>query len=288
MTLFSSIYLRAKLAINRFNYEAPVDRTIDDFDPETFYFSNEVPTNKSFFAMGLCEDENEYLDANDQGDTFRQSCVQQQGANYFLHKKTLNDLRSIPEHHNPQILSEILLISYNMAYRLAEAFKALQIDRKSYLKMLKGSAGKRGLENVSPVAKLNAIEALISTAQECEDVTVHWNNYTSGDPDSKHPDHYQRHLENAEIFQDDDVFEDANPFGANRLFNGNEALSWELQRKIETASSDTLRCECKKMFAQKNCYGRFQRRVYYYFTQGMKSHFWSLYRARKAELAATA
>jgi hypothetical protein len=281
---YSEDYRRTLHANKELTWEAPIDNTVDDFNPDSVYFQNELPTNRAFYVMGLTDLENEHLDTNDQADTFRNYCIQQSGANYFLHQKNLTDLRSIPEHHNPEKLSAKLDIPYNVAYRLADAFKALEIDRKAYLKIMKGNATKTGLEKATPVQKIKSIELLTKTAEELEDVTVRWENYTSGNPDSKPVDHYSRHIQNTEIFEDGDTFGEANPFGANRLFSETETLSYDFQVKIQTADAKTLKVECQKMFAQKNKYGRFQRREYYYFTPGMKSHFWALYKARKVAL----
>ena len=305
------------------NREPTIDQPIDEPDLENYKFSNEVPANLSFEAQGS-DFTNEWLDAGQEGRYLREHCIQRNGANHFLHLKTLVDLRSQPEHHNPEKLSKLLNIPYNLAFRLAGAFKALDFDRKMYLKIMKGP---NGLELKSMVEIITFIEGITKTAEQLQEVTIEWDeNHLSCNPDAIYIDQYNQYI-NPEVSLEDqeDLAGDNNPYSTNRLHNGNDSLSWEFQRLIETADDaqlDRLRDGMKpskrtseeawkltKFFManyntvpadyssrtrwdvkkQKTVPATstgllWQKPKFHYFTDGMKSHFWTLYHARRDEL----
>ena len=355
-----------------------IDPPIDEPDLENYKFSNEVPANLSFEAQGS-EFTNEHLDASQEGRYLREHCVQRNGANHFLHLKSLTDLRSVPQHQDPYHFSNVLDIPFDLAKQFSIALKSLEFDRKGWLKLYHGTKKDMGLKDMCQQCRLREIQKMIEISELLEQPdpyytsvnfdttyckrtnkryndgypgTIIWNNYIHmlvadereftveymRDLDKRviqalllevDPLHSQHWEEDYVMFlpQDDnlDSKSSTNPYSTNRLYNGNDSLSWEFQRLIETADDaqlDKLRDGMKpskrtseevwklaKFFManyntvpsdyssrtrwdvkkQKTVPATstgllWQKPKFHYFTDGMKSHFWTLYHLRRDEL----
>lgn len=278
-----------------------INSPIDHPDLDTYKFSNEVPTNKSFYDMGLCQYDNASLDQGQEGRYLREYCVQRAGANHFLHFRNLTDLRSQHEHLNPIKLLEELLCErlqyqvipvensqeghrieilltenaeaiYPLAYRWAEANRALQIDRKRYLKMIYVDMKDMDLKD-----KIKYVEKLAECADDIDrpEITMKWTNYiNSANVEKEYLDQYFRSM--PELAEDEEVWKDweetlttqfadgldrkdsSNPYSTNRLFNGNEALTPEFQTYVKNADMKTIRILQSKMFPQKRTYAEIE------------------------------
>jgi len=272
-----------------------INSPIDQPDLDTYKFENEVPTNKSFYDMGLSQYDNAWLDQGQEGRYLREYCVQRAGANHFLHLRNLTDLRSQHEHLDPIKLTEVLLgkkleyqtlpvkngdgrikviltenaeAIYPLAFRWAEANRALNIDRKRYLKMVH-----TGMKDMCLRCKMRYVEKLIECAEDIDrpEITVKWTNYmNSKNVEREYLDQYFKTM--PKLIEDEEAWQDweenlttqfadgldrkdsSNPYSTNRLFNGNEALTPEFQEIIQNADMKTIRMLQSRMFPQKRTF----------------------------------
>lgn len=257
-----------KLNICKDTSQTVIDK-IDNFDEETYKFSNEVPTNKSFYDMGLCQYENAYLDADQTGRYLREYCVQRNGTNNFLHLRSMTDLRSQNQQTDPVALMTILDIGlpYDVAFKWAQANKAMNIDRKWFLKMVHVE-----MKDMCLQCAVRYIENLETWSDEMDDVTVKWTNYlNSADVERDYLEQYFRTM--PELIEDEESWEyweeimepiiksdgldrkdSTNPYSTNRLSNGTDALTPEFQNYIENADIETIKKLQSRMFPQKRSY----------------------------------
>jgi hypothetical protein len=329
------------------NRQPILDETVDDPDLEVYAYQNDCPANLSFEAQGS-EITNQYLDAGQEGRYLREYCVQRAGANHFLHLKNLTDLRSVPQHRNPEYFAKTLDIPFDLAVQFVEALKSLSFDRKAWLKLYHGNKALRGMKDMAYPEILDEIDKFISTAELLDNPdqfhrtenfpngypgTITWINYLlSTDVEKDLLEQYFKNFEEQRLQDDDEEIDDGmdrktsnNPYSTNRLYDGKDTLSWEFQRMIETADEakldqlkagmypqkkspeelwettklfmqkyDTVPSEYssrKKWSVEKNDYvpatstgTLYKKPKFHYFTPGMKSHFWTLYHARRKEL----
>jgi hypothetical protein len=274
---------------------------VDEPNLDTYKFSNEVPTNKSFYDMGLCTYENAHLDEGGQtGRYLREYCVQRAGANHFLHLRNITDIKSKAEHHDPEKLAVIFTkiaareegvdpaeLDYDVAYQWAEANKSLEVDRKRFLAMVH-----REMKQLTHPERMTYIDHLMLYSEEAEEVTMRWVNYLNARDVERDEliqemndlnDYYQRRDEQwvpedeespeywAEILEPSPAKRDqmdrkqsTNPYSSNRLFNGNEALTWEFQTLIDNADIRTIRRLQSKMFPQRRSQAEIDEIVTYF------------------------
>ena len=266
------------------NIKQPIiNTTIDDFDPDTYKFSNEVPANKSFIAMGLVDtDHNEHLDCSEEGRYLREYCVQRGNTNNFLHFRTLTDLRSQNQQTDPEVLMTILEdieLTYDIAVKWAEANRSLEIDRKRFLKTVHVEMKGMCLQCV-----IRYIENLEQLAESADEVTITWINYiNSADVEKEYLTQYFQAMPNiADSEEDWEDFEEqfstqpyadgldrknsTNPYSTNRLFNGTETLTHEFVGKIKHAQIKDINDMQSKMFPQQRTYTEIQN-IKHYFQQ---------------------
>ena len=238
--------------------------------------------------MGLCQYENAVLDhAGQTGRYLREYCVQRAGANHFLHLRNVTDIKSKAQHHDADALMTIFTkiaekeddvdpseIPYDVAYQWAEHNKSLEVDRKTFLKMVH-----QEMKQMLHEDRLIYIASLEIWAEETENVTVRWVNYLNAKDiereeliehmndisdyyeakketwtveDEESPEYWMEILEPSPAKRDQmDRKQSTNPYSSNRLFNGNETLTWEFQQKIATADKETIKRLQTKMFPQK-------------------------------------
>jgi hypothetical protein len=260
---------------------------VDHYDLETYKYSNEVPVNKSFHVMGLCQYDNAPMDVSQEGRYLREYCVQRAGANHFLHFKTLTDLRSSHEHHDPEKLMNVFAnlktedkidrsqLPYDVAYKWAQTNRSMNINRKFFIKMVR-----QDMMHLSNTERIEYIELITDHSDDMDRHTMEWINYINANMIKKAEkteqmellsDYFtvkeQWHVDDEEDYEywedkieelltggsDDELDrkDSSNPYSSNRLYNGNESLSYEFQRKIETADMKTIRQMQANMFPQK-------------------------------------
>ena len=278
--------LRHKFNLCKDSSELAIEK-IDNFNEKTYKFSNEVPVNKSFYDMGLCQYTNPYLDVDQTGRYLREYCVQRAGSNHFLHLRNLTDLRSQNQQTDPEKLMVIFKeiakkedeseeytididpteLPYDVAYKWSEANKAMSVDRKQFLRQIH-----REMKYMCPRCRIAYIENLEQIANELDEVTVTWTNYLNSDDVEK--DYLEQYMSTMPKMTDDeesweyweeimepiiksdglDRKNSTNPYSTNRLFNGTEALTPEFQNYIENADIDTIKKLQSRMFPQKRSY----------------------------------
>ena len=273
---------------------------IDHYQLDTYKYSNEVPVNKSFHDMGLCEYDNAPMDVNQEGRYLREFCVQRTSppANHFLHFRTLTDLRSKHEHQDPEKLMTIFTnlkldqdnkgkiiepeidrteLPYDLCHKWAESNRLMQINRKFFIKII------RQMKHMSAAERENHVDIMCEHAEDMERRTMYWINNINAAMVEKADrqeqmellsDYYQEkehwHVEDEEDYEYwEDKIEDmltetaddtldrkdsSNPYSTNRLFNGNESLSWQFQQKIANADMNAIKKMQANMFPQKRTF----------------------------------
>lgn len=262
----------------------------DHYDLETYKYSNEVPTNKAFHIMGLCQYDNAPMDVNQEGRYLREYCVQRAGANHFLHLRNLTDLRSVHEHHDPVKLMTIFTkmktednidrseLPYDVAYKWAQTNRSTQITRKFFIKMIRND-----MKHLSNAERIEYIESITDYSDDMDRHTMKWINYINAAMVRK--DEIAQYFKEKEqwVIEDEEDYEQiedvmesmitddgldrkdsSNPYSTNRLFNGNESLSWEFQQKIANADEKTIRQLQSNMFPQKRTQDEIDEIVQYF------------------------
>jgi hypothetical protein len=257
---------------------------IDEPDLENYRYSNEVPTNKEFYEMGLCQYKNAILEQDQTGRYLRECCIQRAGSNHFLHKKTLGDLRSQHQHLDPEALMVIFVkiaqkedieggeLPYDIAYKWAQANRALKFDRKQFVKIIHTEM--KYMDTINRIAFIEELEEIANDLDRPE-ITVKWTNYlNSADVEREYLSQYMNILsyfvEDEESWQYwDEIIEpvqtqlgadgtdkkdNTNPYSTNKLYNGTEMLSWNFQQKIANADMDEIIKLQSKMFPQKRSF----------------------------------
>ena len=266
---------------------------------DTSQRNQDLPDNLVFTDMGLSSRVNEHLDhqlLNDRD--FRQRCVQANGRNYVLYQKTLIDMQK-PQHLRSEWLAEQLGIQIDLAYKLADAFSKLKLDRKAVMKILHGyvtSAGehKNGLIG-SNGNMVKVVELLDMLGDEADEVTVKRSEFVPNDifTSFKEDTIYALNVGSMNPYSDEvtqadddiDQMGDNNPYSAFPLYDGSEALSHEFLTMIRTASFNKLRIIQQGFFKQEDVVsGRVYKAKYHYMTPSQKSQAWVYIKARKAEL----
>jgi len=274
------------------SYKDPRDfpdiQTYDDWG-NPLQPNRDIPDNLQFYDMGINERSNSWLDNSAMNRIdFTQRCLQQNGRNYALYEKRAIDFKP-PNHLDAEWLAQKLNIAYDLAYKLADAFRALDIDRKAANKILYGyvkSDGTRasGLANHNG-SKHHVVELLETLQLELDKVTVERQDFV---PIETWEENIVNYHMNREVDNSDDGLElsgDNNPFGAFPLHWESEGLTHEFINKIRQADTNKLREIQSGFFPSKSEYtGRTYQPKYRYLTASQKAQAWVYIKARKQEL----
>jgi len=268
---------------------------------------------------------------------FRQRCITRDNSvNPLYEKRKVDIINSIrPTHYNPDWLIQILgemyigssprimrynsffvknwnlksnvivesiaitasIIKFDQAFKLANCFKRLELDRKAVLKIMYGYVSengyKEGLVNC-PAYLDKAIELLVEFADNADEVTIDSTNFV---PNAAWYDEETIQSMNfgnfnpydEEVTSNDDEMDfmaENNPFKSFRFSSEYDCLSHEFITMIKEADSSKLAEIQRGFFKQEDPYsGKLIPVKYWYLTKSQKAQAWDYIKDRKIILA---